>query len=180
MQLTRKKNIAIKLIIPTCMFAFVLQLLFSCSGDNKKNNKADNNNQRISTETRLVKPPSSFSDTLIITTAAAVFYNPDSLQLEKIKLIFKPNIFESVTHEKFFQMRNARIELKKYWPRLLIIETSKARYLKFLKADKSNTVIDLNTKGDISGIFLFDPMKEPLLIDMMNVDTELGFYYTKQ
>ncbi len=165
-------------IIPACIFAFVLQLLFSCSADNKKNNKADNN-QPISTATKLTKPPSFFSDTLIITTAAAVFYNPDSLQLEKIKLIFKPNIFESVTHENFFQMRNARIELKKYWPRLRIIETSKARYLKFLKADNSSTIIDLNTVGDISGIFLFDPKKEPLLIDMMNVDTALGFYYTK-
>lgn len=178
MQPIRLKNVAAMQIIPACIFIFVLQLLFSCSGDDKKNKKVYNN-QPISTAARLVKPPSFFSDTLIITTAAAVFYNPDSLQLEQIKLIFKPNIFESVTHENFFQMRNARIELKKYWSRLRIIETSKARYLKFLKADKSSTIIDLNTVGDISGIFLFDPKKEPLLIDMMNVDTALGFYYTK-
>ena len=76
-------------------------------------------------------------------------------------------------------MRNARIVLKKYWGRLRIIETSNARYLQFLKADKSSTIIDLNTVGDISGMFLFDPKKKPLLIDMMNIDTELGFYYTK-
>lgn len=178
MQPTKIKNVATILIIPVCIFAFALQLLFSCSGDNKKSKKV-NNNQPNSTSAWLVKPPSSFSDTLKITTAAVVFYNSDSLQVEKIKLIYKPNIFESVTHENFYQMRNARTVLKKYWPRLHIIETSKARYLQFLKADKSSTIIDLNTVGDISGIFLFDPKKEPLLIDMMNIDTALGFYYTK-
>lgn len=160
------------------MIAIILQLI-SCSGNNKKNTKADNDNQSISTPAKLTKPPSSFSNTLIITTAAAVFYNPDSLQLEKIKLTYKPAVFESVTHEYFYQMRNARIVLKKFWGRLRIIETSNARYLQFLRADKSSTIIDLNTVGDISGMFLFDPKKEPLLIDMMNVDTELGFYYTK-
>ncbi len=177
-QINTKKNVVLNTIISTCIFVFILPLLFSCSGKNIKNNTADNN-PAITTAARLVKPPSSFSDTLLITTAAAVFYNPDSIQLQKIKLIYQPNIFESVTHENFYQMRNARIELKKYWPRLRIIETSKARYLLFLKADKSFTLIDLNTISDISGIYLFDPKKEPLLIDMMNVDTALGFYYAK-
>jgi len=125
------------------------------------------------------KPPSSFGDTLIITGESAVFYNPDSLQREKIKEITRKNVYESDEHDCFYQMRNARVELKKYWPRIHIIETSAHRYLLFVKADKKNTCIDLNIKGDICGIFLFDGKKEPELADMMNIDTALGFYFTK-
>jgi hypothetical protein len=76
-------------------------------------------------------------------------------------------------------MRNARMVLKKYWPKVRIIETSKARYLLFIKADKSKKCIDLNSKNDICGIFLFDNKKDPELIDMMNVDTALEFYFNK-
>ena len=88
-------------------------------------------------------------------------------------------IFESLTHDCFYQMRNARMVLKKYWPQVRIIETSKARYLLFIRADKRKICIDLNNKNDICGVFLFEKDKDPQLIDMMNIDTELGFYFKK-
>lgn len=88
-------------------------------------------------------------------------------------------VFESLQHDCFYQMRNARLVLQKYWPQIQIVETSKARYLLFIKADKSKTIIDLDSKNDICGIFLFDSKQDPELIDMMNVDTELGFYFKK-
>jgi len=127
----------------------------------------------------LLKPPSSFADTLVIQNPSAVFYTPDSVQLDKIRAINKKMIFESLMHDCFYQMRNARLVLQKYWPRIRIVETSKARYLLFIKADKTKTAIDLNSKNDICGIFLFDSKQDPELIDMMNVDTELGFYFKK-
>ena len=74
-------------------------------------------------------------------------------------------------------MRNARMVLKKYWPHIHIIETSEYRYLLFIRADNSQTCIDLDTQQDMCGILLFDRKKEPELIDMMNVDTALGFYF---
>jgi hypothetical protein len=123
------------------------------------------------------KPPSTFPDTIIIQSASAVFYNPDSLQLEKIKKTTPPNIFESDVHNCFFQMRNARIVLKKYWPQLQIIETSKARYLLFVKKDKTRLRIDLDSQAEMCGIFLFDGKKAPELIDMMNIDTALEYYF---
>ncbi len=123
------------------------------------------------------KPPSGFIDTLVINSNAAVFYNPDSVQLKKIKAITGKMVFESNTHDCFFQMRNARIVLKQYWPKIQIIEVSSYRYLLFNKMNKNPTVIDLDSKNDMCGIFLFNTLKEPLLIDMMNVDTELEFYF---
>lgn len=125
------------------------------------------------------KPASSFSDTLVISYPSAVFFNPDSLQLQKMKEISSKNEFESNMHDCFFQMRNARMVIKQYWPKIHIIETSTHKFLQFVKMNKTSTIIDLNTKGDMCGIFLFDGKKEPELTDMMNIDTFLGFYFEK-
>ena len=125
------------------------------------------------------KPPSSFSDTLLIDRPTAVFYNPDSIQMRKIKEQSSKNAYETDVHNCFYLMRNARRVIKKYWPRVHIIETSVNRYLLFIKSDKTKTYIDLDSKGDMCGIFLFNGKKEPELADMMNIDTALGFYFEK-
>ncbi|MEO7924748.1 MAG: hypothetical protein ABIR30_13785 [Chitinophagaceae bacterium] len=124
-----------------------------------------------------IKPPASSNDTLIITGNAAVFYTPDPVQKEKIKGISNPNNFETEEHNCYYQIRNARAEIKKYWPEIRIIETFANRYLLFVKADNTTTCIDLNSQGDMCGLFLFDRKKDPILADMMNIDTALGFYF---
>lgn len=161
--------------------AFIyLIFLFACSnpGTSDKNNLQE---QKKSEAPGVVyrKPPSSFGDTIVITSNAAVFFNPDSFQLEKIKAVTKKMVYESNVHDCFYQMRNARMVLKKYWPKIRITEIFKARYLLFIKADKSKLFIDLNTQNDQCGTFLFDPRKTPLLVDMMNIGTELDFYFKK-
>jgi hypothetical protein len=125
------------------------------------------------------KPASSFSDTLVISNTAAVFFNPDSSQLGRIKKVLKKDEYETEVHNCFYLMRNARWVIKQYWPRVHILEISKVRYLLFVKADKSKILIDLNTKNDMCGIFLFNRKKDPELIDMMNIDTALEFYFGK-
>jgi len=150
----------------------------SCSEISKKNNQ-----QEVKSPEKkhliIKKPASSFNDTIIINTKSAVFYNPDSLQMEKIKEVNEKAIFDMITHDCHYQMQNARMVLKEYWPQVRIIETSKARYLLFVKADKSKICIDLNNKNDICGLFLFDRKKDPVLADMPNINTELGFYFSK-
>lgn len=162
-------------IVPAIIF---WALLFpGCNGTTGSRQK---NQKEITPVTRpLSKPGSSYNDTLLINTPSAIFYNPDSIQLEKIKAVNKETVAESMVHDCFYQMRNARIVLKKYWPQIRIIETSKARYLLFAKKNQSKTYIDLNSKNDMCGIFLFDPQKEPEFIDMMNIDTALEFYFKK-
>src|SRR5687767_9333858 len=78
------------------------------SAHNKIENKAPAKN----------KPPSNFSDTLKINSPAAVFYNPDSLQLEKIRLVTEARIFDGSMHEYHYLMRNARFVIKKTMPQL--------------------------------------------------------------
>ena len=70
------------------LFAFITFLIIiSCSdspkGENHLQNKIEKN-----------KPGSSFRDTLSVDFPVAVFYSPDSLQLEKIKAITNPRTFE--------------------------------------------------------------------------------------
>ena len=138
-----------------------------------------NQEKKISRSKRqvLTKPPSNFQDTMQIDFPAAVFYLPDSLQLEKIKELTDSAIFEAAMHEYFFQMKNARMSIKRDWPRLKIVEAKNVRFLQF--QDKDPTYIDLNARNDSHGLILFHPAKKPHYADMMNIDTELGFYFKK-
>jgi hypothetical protein len=161
---------------------FTLFLFYSAC--QPKNNLQDNAAAKKTKDTAdskkiIAKPPASFSDTLLIDITAAVFFQPDSAQLLKIKAVNAENIYKTITHELFYLMRNARNVLKQYWPKIKILETNHARYLKFIGKSGHTSIIDLNTKNDIGGIILFNREKEPQMIDMMNIDTELNFYFSK-
>ena len=125
------------------------------------------------------KPPSSFSDTLIINFPAAIFYSPDSLQLERIKAITDSSIFESSTHEYFYQMKYSRNLIQKSFTSLKIVEISNMRYLLFISNTGVEECVDLDTRNDFCGILLFDGYKKAKQADMTNIDTELGFYFSK-
>ena len=150
----------------------------SCSEGYKKNISQ----AQISPKTKsliIKKPGSDFNDTIVIKAKSAVFYSPDSIQMEKIKRVNEKAIFDMLTHNCHYQMENARMVIKRYWPQIKIIETSTFRYLLFEKTNKSKVCIDLNDKNNICGLFLFDGKKDPVLVDMPNIDTQLGFYFTK-
>ena len=160
----------------TIYIVSVLSLTASCSSNpvQDKEKKASPSSHQV-----LTKPPSNFQDTMLIDFPAAVFYLPDSLQLEKIKELTDSSIFEAAMHEYFFQMRNARMSIKRDWPGLKIVEAKNIRFLLFKGRDNDSTYIDLNTKNDSHGLFLFQPGKKPHYADMMNIDTELGYYFKK-
>lgn len=157
------------------LLLFILLANFTCQ-DNPDKNKAK---EKKSGETirAFVKPPSSYHDSLHITGRVAVFYHPDSIQLEKFKTISSKAEFETTTHESFFQMRNARMVLKKFGSGVKVIEAKAVRYLVFLRAGETKTIIDLDTNPNMYGLYLFEPEKEPTVADMMNIDTFLGFYF---
>lgn len=164
------KEIAIYILL-------VFLLLISCNCKNEKNNKAE---KRLIHKVALSKPPSNYQDTLVIDFTAAIFYYPDSLQLLKIKESIDSGVYESTMHEYFYQMRNARIALSKNWANVKIIEANKARYLLFKKRNYETKIIDLDTKGDSYGLFLFDQEQNPEQVDMMNIDTELPRYFSRK
>ncbi len=125
------------------------------------------------------KPASNFQDTLRITSAAAVFYHPDSLQNLAIKAITDSGIYKSTVHEFFYQMRYSRKVLQKYYPSLAVIEAKNIRYLLFQKKNGDTICIDLDANNDASGMYVFDGLQKPQLLDMTNIETELSFYFKK-
>jgi hypothetical protein len=175
-----KKNIESLLPGSLAIYGMIALFLFtdSCSEGYKKNTPQ----AEISPKTRsliIKKPGTTFNDTIIIKANSAVFYSPDSLQMKKIKTVNEKVTFDLLTHNCHYQMENARIVIKTYWPQLKVLETSTFRYLLFEKNNKRKVCIDLNDKNDICGLFLFDGKKDPVLVDMPNVDTQLGFYFSK-
>ncbi len=175
-----KKNFAKIISCPILIFSiFTIFLFTSCSENAKKSNNQQEEKSTRKKPPIVKKPASSFNDTIIVKGRSAVFYSPDSLQMEKIKSVNEKAIFDMLTHDCHYQIQNARIELKKYWPRLKVVDATKARYILFVKTDETKICVDLNDKNDICGLFLFDTKKNPVLVDMPNVDTELGFYFNK-
>ena len=100
--------------------------------------------------------------------------------MEKIKQVNEKMIFESLTHDCYYQMKNARQVVEKNWPHLSIRLASKNRWLVFRKIHGEQLIIDLNKINDICGIYLFDPAKDPERIVMTKIDSELGFYFKRK
>lgn len=161
-----------------CINGLLILLFISSCIDNTRN-IVPSVQSKTSKHAIIKKPGSSFNDTIFINEKAAVFYSPDSLQMEKIKEVNEKNIFDMITHDCHYQMQNARLSLKKYQPDVKVIDASKARYLVFIKENTTKICIDLNDKNDICGLFLFDGKKDPILADMPNIDTILDFYFRK-
>lgn len=164
-----------KFQFPAYFFLFLLNI--SCSEPPRQTLPAGSKNESKAATKN--KPPGSFSDTVNIIVPSAVFFHPDSLQIEKIKSITDTGIFKSTMHEIFYQMRYSRIFIKKHYPHIKIIEVTRARFLLFEKAGGRKEFIDLNTINDPGGLFIFDRFKAPHLADMTNVETELGFYFAQ-
>lgn len=156
-------------------FIFSLILAGACRqpAQTRKNSISTNSPKQKSYQ----KPPSSYNDSLKIRSSAVVFFEPDSVQLQKIKAVEDTLFFKGTMHEYFYLMRYAHTFLKEQWPQLKIIEARNVRYLLFQKADKTIDVIDLN-KYEPKGMFAFDQHKAPVLIDIPNIESRIPDYFS--
>lgn len=154
---------------------FIFLLLIGCKGQYKKVVEP-----KMKNASTYQKPGSTYQASLHVNQSAAVFYHPDSLQLLQIKEAMDSSIYDSNMHELFYQIRNARLVIKKYWPEIKIIESKNVRFLVFHKKDGEEINIDLDNKYDTYGLLLFNQIKDPELADMTNIETVLSNYFTKQ
>ncbi len=152
----------------------VLLFLYSCS--NNVQNKEVLSNKTSSASSIQGKASSSFKDTLDIDFPAAVFFNTDKVQSEKYIQSNGKKVFESIQHDFFYQMKYSRDVLKKYYPEIKVTEVINSRYLRFRTINSEYITIDLD-KYDLCGMFISDGKKPPMVVDMTNVDTQLGFYF---
>jgi hypothetical protein len=148
-------------------------LAFSCAQPATPDATKNNMEAQVQKKT---KPGATYQDTLVIPPVSVVFYEPDSIQLDKIRTANDPSVFSAAMHEFEFQIRNARHFLKTYKPRLRILEARNVRYLQFIGGEHT-MVIDLDTRNDACGMYLFDGRQPPHPADMMNVETEVPGYF---
>ncbi len=127
----------------------------------------------------LNKPHSHFQDILSIRLPAAVFYYPDSLQLEKVKSILDTMVYKGIMHDYFYQMRYAHITMKKSWPGMTVMDARNCRYIQFIRKDGSRDCIDLDTKNDLYGLIVSEEGKSPIQVDLTNLETQVSFYLKK-
>lgn len=153
--------------------------MLSCNSPEDVKKEVAGSVKIITREKSLKKPAATYTDTLLINFPAAVFYQPDSIQLFRIKAKTDSMVFDGTMHEYFYQMRNARMVIKKNWPQLTIIESIRYRFLLFIKKNNTPEYIDLDTKNDSHGLFVFDAKKSPIMVDMSNIETDISFYLKK-
>ena len=173
----KKQFSFVKPLAHLLFLAGIFTLAMTSCSENPQSQKIEEKTNPAPKHTIIKKPESSFNDTILINTKAAVFYNPDSIQMEKIKQVNEKVIYDMLKHDCHYQMQNARKALIAHWPQIKIYDAIKTRYLLFIKADHSKVLIDLNDKNDICGLFLFDQKKNPVLADMPNIETVLNLYF---
>ncbi len=162
--------------ISILLTTWIFFIIFSCTNNTATNKKTTITAKTTGRAKHIEKPPSTYPDTLTINLPAAVFYYPDSLQLKKIKALLDTSVYKGIMHDYFYEMRYARMAIKKNWPALTIIDSKNYRYLLFIKKDGSFEYIDLNKKNDVYGLFVFERKKSPIQVDMTNIETQISFY----
>lgn len=141
-------------------------------------NEENKRNSKQTTTAVPGKPPSSFPDTLTLRSSAAVFYEPDSLQLLQLRAITDSGVFEATQHEYEFQIKTSIAYLKKYKPGLPVIHANQVRFLHFAQGNEKDTFIDLDKNGDAYGLYLFRSGYPPYKVEMTNIDTEVPTYFS--
>src|SRR6476469_7891390 len=101
------ENLSKTTLLRVFLLIVVFIQFYSCTNRSSKENKTEM--PANSHAVQYKKPSSSFSDTLIINKISAVFYNPDSLQLNKIQAITKKELYETDVHNCFYLTGNARM-----------------------------------------------------------------------
>lgn len=157
--------------------------LFSCAINDKRQeaksetqvSSVDTAQQVDTSQKQIVttKPPSD-TDTLTIDTKAAVFFQPDSLQMQKrMKEVGEEN-FRAADDYIYYVNTSAEYLEKKSLP---VIDAKNKKYLKFVMTDKNVQFIKLDTLKELWGMYLFDPKKKPHYADMTVIEDDYKNYF---
>lgn len=85
--------------------------------------------------------------------------------------------YENDVHDCFFQSKNARSVISRYWPQVKMVEARNCRYLRFVKNNGDAQLLDIDSKNEMCGLLLFKGTSDPVMADMTNIDTFLEQYF---
>lgn len=114
-------------------------------------------------------------DTLTIDTKSAVFYQPDSLQMEKrMKAVGEEN-FRAGADDYIYYVNTSVEYLEKQG--LPVLDAKNKKYLKFVMADNKVQLIKLDTLEELWGMYLFDPKQKPYYADITLIEEDFKNYF---
>lgn len=153
------------------IFSLIVCFLFSCNQKSERSKIEANTNKPIKH-----KPQSNFLDSLEITGPTAVFYYPDSIQLETIKSITDSQILDGTLHELQFQIKYSKKVIRTNWSELNIVDAQDVRFIVFKQDTSILNIVDLDAYDDPYGLFVFNGKKQSVWIDMTNLEQGLHYY----
>ena len=168
---------------PSFNFILLLSLtVISCSTNDQKQTNSDtavstsHTIRTIQPEDRITTDTTaSTSDTMIIDRKAAVFYQPDSLQMEQRMKAVGEADFRAGADDYIYYVNVSAEYLEKQG--LPVFDAKGRKYLKFVFADKQIQMVKLDTLKELWGMYLFEPGKKVYSADITMIEEEYKSYY---
>lgn len=107
---------------------------------------------------------------------SAVFYSPDSIEIEKLKSKVGEDNFYQIVDDNNYYNSEAMKELEKNGIKVVVTDN---RYIEFLKDDGRTSLIDKVSLEEKWGVILFDGKKEPLSVSPVDIASDIKKYFDK-
>lgn len=147
-------------------FITLLILLASC------------NNQKANKELPNVKPILSTNintDTLFVRGRAAIFYEPDSLRIERRKKEIGDQDFNTGAGDYLYYMHLSQEFIDSV--KLPILTNKNKKFIKFISNDSSKQLVIIDTLPELWGVYFFEPSKKSKQVDIVSIAQEYSNYF---
>jgi hypothetical protein len=148
-------------------------LFFSCN--NSTTDKAKDTKPDTASGSAVTDPVQDNPDTLVVDKNTAVYYWPDAAGVAKWEKKLGKEAFQTGADD-MIEYRNSTGRFLDSM-KLSLVKTEDHKFVKFIKADQSSTLIKLDTISNLWGIYLFAPGKEPKFADFTMIEEEYRAYF---
>jgi hypothetical protein len=150
----------------------IFQMLFIIACRDHQNNTHSQSSLPVK---KKVGRPRLYSDTLTVDKRAAVFYDPDTMQIEKRKKQIGEQDFQTGLDDYAYYINESITFLEQN--HLQVLRTDDKNFIRFVRDNGDVRLIKKDTLPDLWGIFLFDPGKDVYQADILDMEKEYHTYF---
>lgn len=157
-------------------FATIALAVFIVSCGARKESESVTTQTSYAVRTETAKLSRIATDTVVISERAAIFFDPDTVQIEKAKKeCLEEDDFYTAADDNLYYMWLASnfidsVKLKK-------VDIMGKKVLKFVSATGGATFVNLDTVNWLWGVYFFDPQKKPHDADVVSIEEEYHKYF---
>lgn len=156
-------------------FSAMILVLVSCKGKSSKTDEPAKDTASGNTTVVPAVTPVTSKDTLVVDKAAAVYFLPDSAQMEKWKKSVGDKDFSTVTDDWSSYMNSASEYLKT--TSTPVVDASGKKVIVFVKSGGAQSLVGIDTISNYWGYYLFDPAKDPQYADITMMQDAYKKYF---